>query len=720
MAWVIAPVAARAELQFDVFIGYGSGGGDEGSVREGAWFPVACEVFNDGPGFDAVFELTAARQVGAGQTRRLRLELPTNTRKRFVIPVFAGASRLEMWDARLYEYRGKLRAERLGIRPRDLALETPLLGAIPRSFAGLPALPQPAGGRPELVPRVARMAVEQFPDNPIALEGLTALYLSSERALELRSTQVEALLAWVHGGGHLIVGVEQTQDITSTPWLERLMPLELGDLTTNRVSGTLQAYLEAGASLHREDDDPAARSPFQAQGARPRRPGPAPGPNPYSQLGPDPAFEGSEFAAFTGKLLEGTVLVSEGAGMPLAVQALRGRGEVTLLTFSPEREPFKSWKHRPWFWARLLGIPGDVLQPNSQAFWGGTSLDAVFGAMIETRQVRKLPVEWLLALLVVYLVVIGPLDQWWLKKINRQMLTWITFPAYVVFFSLLIYYIGYKLRAGETEWSELHVVDALPRSEQAVWRGRTFASLYSSANARFNLASDQPYAALRGEFLGFAGGRQESSQVEAEMVANAFRAEVNVPVWTSLMYVSDWQQPGRLPFEVTLSRQGGQLRGTLVNRLPHALGPVHVAYGGRLYEVGTAAAGESKPIEVRIETGLALADFVRTSIQPFGRAAGSRQQAFGSLQKSQIDLTPTNVAAACFLAQAGSTRPGERSFIYPPGFELSPLLARGDAVVLGWYSGHSLLASPMLRQKPPRLSKNTLIRLAVPVTQDNP
>ena len=40
------------------------------------------------------------------------------------------------------------------------------------------------------------------------------------------------------------------------------------------------------------------------------------------------------------------------------------------------------------------------------------------------------------------LVVIGPLDQYWLKKINRQMLTWITFPTYVVLFSLLSYFIG--------------------------------------------------------------------------------------------------------------------------------------------------------------------------------------------------------------------------------------------------------------------------------------
>ena len=105
--------------------------------------------------------------------------------------------------------------------------------------------------------------------------------------------------------------------------------------------------------------------------------------------------------------------------------------------------------------------------------------------MIDSRQVHKLPVEWLLLLLLVYLAVIGPLDQYWLKRIGRPMLTWITFPTYVVLFSLLIYFIGHKLRAGESEWNELHVVDILPNGERAELRGQTYASVYSPANQKY-------------------------------------------------------------------------------------------------------------------------------------------------------------------------------------------------------------------------------------------
>src|SRR6185503_8118390 len=145
-----------------------------------------------------------------------------------------------------------------------------------------------------------------------------------------------------------------------------------------------------------------------------------------------------------------------------------------------------------------------------------------------------LPVGWLLLLLVAYLAVIGPLDQYWLKKINKQMLTWLTFPCYVAFFSALIYFIGYKLRAGESEWNELHIVDVIPHGQSADLRGWTFGSIYSPVNARYNVASEQPFATLRGESGANRGGmNQESSRARVEQRGNTFNASLDVPVWTS-------------------------------------------------------------------------------------------------------------------------------------------------------------------------------------------
>src|SRR6266481_703817 len=73
-------LAARADLQFDVFLGY------DGIVPEATWFPIVFEIKNDGPSFTGTVELTTGNQ---SQTRRLKVELPTGTLKRVVLPVFS-------------------------------------------------------------------------------------------------------------------------------------------------------------------------------------------------------------------------------------------------------------------------------------------------------------------------------------------------------------------------------------------------------------------------------------------------------------------------------------------------------------------------------------------------------------------------------------------------------------------------------------------------------
>jgi len=83
----------------------------------------------------------------------------------------------------------------------------------------------------------------------------------------------------------------------------------------------------------------------------------------------------------------------------------------------------------------MINLPPELLEKADYYRYAGYSIDGVFGAMIDSKQVRKLPVGWLLLLLVGYLVVIGPLDRYWLRKLGKQMLTWITFPIYVALFS---------------------------------------------------------------------------------------------------------------------------------------------------------------------------------------------------------------------------------------------------------------------------------------------
>jgi len=637
LAWWLAALLGAAvpgwgALQFDVFLGY------DGIVPPQRWCSVVFEIKNDGPGFVGTVEVTEGWR--NPQTRRTVVELPTGTLKRLVMPVFSPGGLSGLWDARLLDERGKVRAEQTGLRSRrNIRTQTPLLGALVRTPSGMPA-PQPIRPADKAQqPATARLLPDIFPDNPLALEGLDCLYLSSEKALVLKTGQVEALLAWLHGGGHLIVGVEQVNDVTATPWLREVVPCDLSDMRTLQGHSELQEWLrdwvlpvnaawaeETEKTSRQDAGAPPAESASGAPGGQRRSPAQtaaAPS-NVIEDLPVDPAFELAAVPVATGRVRDGRVVVAaEGGDKPLIVTANRGYGRVTLLLFSPEREPFRSWQNLPTFWARLIEKPGALRVSEDSRPTFGLSSDGIFGAMIGTRQVHKLAVTWLLGLLLVYLLVIGPLDRYWLRRIGRPMLTWITFPCYVVMFSMLIYVIGYKLRAGDSEWNELHVVDVLGKGEQARLRGRTYASVYSPSNQKYRLKGRQEFAALRGELVGSGQPGEKATFTQAG--AGSFEAEIFVPVWTSQLYVSDWWEPAPLPLAVTVVRLGDRWEVKVENRTERALTSAQLVIEDYLIPLGGVPVRETKVFRVAKGQGKPLEEFVSEHARRFGAAVVARQ-----------------------------------------------------------------------------------------------
>ena len=696
-----APVAKGA-LQFDVFLGY------DGIVPEASWFPVVCEIHNDGPSFNAFVEISSG-QFNQSQVRRVPLELPTNTRKRVVVPVFS-SSRYATWNIRLIDEKNKVRAEDLNKRPRkQTAWEIPMVGALARSVGGVPILPPIKPNQQEIQPVAARLQPALFPDNPIALEGLNTLYLNSETALELKVGQRDALLAWLNGGGHLVVSVEQIADLGASAWLQDLLPCELSSTAKVRPAAELQTWMRIGATLLPPGAVTTTNVTVRQSNRKNTQHDNAIGPNPFLELVSEEKFDQAEMLVFTGKQLDGAVLASVD-GIPLMVQATRGRGKITLLAFSAEREPFVSWKNRSWFWAKLTEIPVGLYQSSDYNVYGGYSIDGVFGSMIDSKQIRKLPLAWLLLLLVVYLLVIGPLDQYWLKKINRQMLTWITFPTYVLIFSGLIYFIGFQLRAGDSELNELHVVDILPRNDKAILRGRTYASIYSPSNKRYALAGEQPVATLRSEFMSSYSGAEETGRATVIHRGNNFAADVSVPVWTSQLYVSDWLQPSDAPMRISLVRAGANWDVSVENKLDRSISEARVVVEGRVFSIGDLPARQTKKIRIETSKGVALKEFVRQNGSQFFQAVQSRRQTFGTAQR--VFDVPLGAMAASFNSQLNDMN-GNQFFVSPNGFDLSKLAVQGSVILLAWDAGHSL-TKPLNKFTPRRSHADTLLRLVVP------
>ena len=72
--------------------------------------------------------------------------------------------------------------------------------------------------------------------------------------------------------------------------------------------------------------------------------------------------------------------------------------------------------------------------------------------------------------------------------------------------------------------------------------------------------------------------------------------------------------------------------------------------------------------------------------------------------------------AASLVGYMSSTRPdgqGGGQFVAPPGFDLSPLAARGNAVFMAWVEDYAPV-KPIHKFNPLRSAKDTLLRLTLP------
>lgn len=714
----LAAFNAGADLRFDPFLGY------DDILPERSWFPITCEIFNDGPAFNAVIEVTA-QDFGQGQTRRFMLDLPTNTRKRVTIPVFATA---RTWNIRLLDDRGKVRSETTLNPRRVMKNNLPLVAALPLNVSGMPVLPESQqwqGADDKYV--VARLQKDLFPDNPLALEGIDVLYLNSQKAADLSVGQVNAIMAWLQRGGHLIVGIELLTDVNGTPWLRELLPCTFSSTANVSAHEALQDYARSAAIVVENVDPnqnrprPKAHQNMAPGTVRRSEHGGPPGDARVEPTKGDSAaaatddvqFDAASMLVAKATLRDGTVLIGDEA-TPLAVAGLRGRGKITVLTFSPEREPFVSWKNRAWFWSKISDVPSSAfLDPNANVVASRLSSDGIFRAMIETKQVRKLPLGWLLALLVAYLVVIGPLDQYWLKKINRQMLTWITFPCYVVFFSALIYFIGFHLRAGELEWNELNVVDILPDNQRAVLRGQTYVSIYSPNNAHYQLAGKEKFASLRGEYLGNFGGNQEGTHALVDQTGNTFQADAFVPVWTSQLFVSDWVEPSALALDMTATHSADSWQVTVNNGLDRAVPGAQVVLGGRIYTLGELPANQSKTFTVETSKGTPIGNLAQQYGDRFRNAVQELRSSFGNNSNPITDLAQGSVAASFLSLVNTGGQETWNNFTGPANLDLSRFANGNYGILLAWDAGYSPTALNQFTAK--RTHRNTLFRLVVPV-----
>jgi hypothetical protein len=524
--------------------------------------------------------------------------------------------------------------------------------------------------------QVVHLVPNAVPDSAALLQGFGAVVLDDASTQELTAAQLSGLADFVTGGGTLVVcgGVQGSSTADGLP----------AELVPAQVSGSNDATLPRLAGFLRV---PPLGSTAELSRLAPR---------------------------------EGVVTLAEGS-TPLIIEGLRGSGRVVVLAFDPSSPPFAGWPGTPVLLRQLVML-ATASNPSFSAANGGATVafgggpvplipgllgpvaglarmtNVVGGTVVDIPSFSLPSSGLLVALLVGYVLLLGPVNFWVLARLRRRELAWITVPVLSALVAVLAYGSGLGTN-DKPSLTEIRVVTVHPGSNRA--EVDSWGALYLPHGGTHQLSLPT------GSLVTGLGMGTNSPAVET---ADAPRVALSGGSAAVSAYAATRQAavPGSVVAQ--LSGQGGTIAGTVVNHLGVGLtDAVVVASSGATQVLGfvpsngtaqvrltasslNANSGSSFGFSPGMPGDLFTASGISTSAQ---RAALRRQQVLPALEALAVQEAgegPVLVA----LADGPALAPD----VHGPGIGVTDL----DAVIvpLGVSeptgSGHDLVQGQLVDQ----------------------
>ncbi|MFO0843181.1 MAG: hypothetical protein U0797_12425 [Gemmataceae bacterium] len=619
----LAPAQSPPTIE-SVRVGLPTGQG--GCSRNGAWAPVAVTLRGGKGGnpqgaYRVRVETTDLEEV-AYQTSAPVPALSADTPRAvtaYTVPVGDGSAfRVTLEDA-----QGKA-IQSLAPQPRDVGRDLVvgqddvLFFGVGGGLSGLKRagerLDKPDAKEPE--PDQARRQfaltddVAALPDRWVGYDAVDVVVLGTGKrdfvlrlAQEGEAARREALVEWVRRGGQLVVSVgPNTQEVSS---LLAKMPL----LDVRVAGGEMLANLPV---ISNQWSDRVNLAPLQQVQVAALKPGPAV-----------------------------NVLVRE-ARKPVIVQSACGLGRVVLVAFDLDAPPFSTWDGQEAFWARLQkevaptlpgrtrGKPGvaDAARPAPRGGAPGQErydYRAELQRGLETfEEAPTISFGWVALFLLGYILLVGPLDYFILKKLFKRLeLTWVTFPLMVLAVSVAAYCTAYAVKGDDLRFNKIDLVDVDQHGPGQVY-GTSWVTLFSPRVASYTLglqpadgwAGPVPEGEPKPVVTVLEAGDRTFRVASQELFRRPYLyaddesglVRVPIPVWATRSFSASWRAPVRpkspppVGFTddvgpVRLARDGRALVGRLTNHLPVRLLGVTLIHRERCYSLGTLEPGESRRVE---------------------------------------------------------------------------------------------------------------------------
>ena len=530
---------------------------------------------------------------------------------------------------------------RLRLRPQEsLAYVVLALGS---GGSGLPGfeLPKPVTGGDVGPLRNGRIdlahanTVSQLPDQWFGYDGVDLVVLNTGDAAPAYLEQLfgsnapadvrkrEALFEWVRRGGRLVVSVGSNAALVAKlEHLTPLLPFTVNAAAPTRTADAVALYWYAGAG----GQTGIVSGALGARGGAPF---------PLANLVPQQGKSARVMIPPPGR--------STDDPRPVAVQSALGLGRVTVIGFDLDRAPFTEFAQRPEFWdwvVRECGASRAAGGGDGKARPAGSLTEDEDEAAVAIRQhndvfdgVAVVSFGWIAVLIVLYILLIGPVEYFFLKRVlGRLELTWITFPVIVLTVSAAAYFTADAIKGRELKVNKVDVVDIDPASQRAY--GTTWFTVFSPRIDTYSVGvspndgwgADALAKGTTVNWLGVPrGGRP--GLVRRKYAVHADGTDVgdgleNVPiqVWSTKAFSANWSDRlGTSAVQSALVHPPGdptKVIGTFAHDLPvPALVECVVFYAGQAYPLTGDVVLRNEPVRLVLDQGTATNQWLQTKGQ---------------------------------------------------------------------------------------------------------
>ena len=531
--------------------------GFDGYCKQDAWMPIRVEVQNTGADLDGTIRASYTNTNNGITTTSVQVALPSTSRKEFFLYMLPQGF-LRNFSVSLLA--GKEVLQKVNLSVNCITSENMLIGVLadnPATFTFINDI-KPITG----FARVAQLKISDLPEKPQAWQSLSALIVSNVDTGTLTTEQKDALESWLASGGTLLVtgGLKWQGTVAG---LKDLLPVEVNGTKNINSLSALQAYLK--------DSNP---------------------------------LEGSTVLS-VGETRESANILAEQAGVPLLAQRTVGFGTVYYLAADPTLQPLSGWAGNQDFYTLLLGFQPPIPRW-SKGSWYGYNANQALGAISELGLPSILYISCLMG---IYVLVVGPLNYFVLRRFKRRELAWVTIPVLVIAFSFLAYGSGLFYRGTTPILNRLVVAQAWDGVDQA--HAHALVGIYSPVRARYDLDSTAHF--LPQPFTGGNGDVQANNDwTVVQEGPNTVLPDIRVEIGGMQAVALEGDLPS-LPIShdlaLTIDRANPVVSGTIVNNSDVALNDAMLVTPGAWKKLGNLLPNSSKQVSVSLTPGANGPDF---------------------------------------------------------------------------------------------------------------